>query len=341
VRRWQECSPERLGKPYSAISARPVGGGPRHPAPPRAAPRRPVGPVTTKLCVLLSTIGKLARSGNRIRRWDDCGRRRSWSSAGRSDPKSCRCCPGKADTGKLGFAAQLAPFPIPRLVSRRPWSPTLPSKLERLPRSLVTIGRAGAGGAIVKPSSPFSWSCRSTRRPWWRSAAGLWKRRCRVSPTLQRWRKRSARGSPAAVSRGRPGVYRLDRIVRAARVAHDEQAFRAVADRLDAETRHRLGGLLADDGTDAAFTRLQADPGRVGLESLLAEIGKLDLVCSLKLPPTILKPYHPELIKRFRRRAATETAWELRRHPEHIRLPLLVFYCVPREARSSTAWSSS
>ena len=27
-----------------------------------------------------------------------------------------------------------------------------------------------------------------------------------------------------------------------------------------------------------------------------------------------------------------ETAWELRRHPEHIRLPLLAFFCVPREA---------
>ena len=36
--------------------------------------------------------------------------------------------------------------------------------------------------------------------------------------------------------------------------------------------------------------------------------------------------------KRYRRRAATENPWELRRHPEAIRLPLLVFYCMPREA---------
>jgi hypothetical protein len=28
----------------------------------------------------------------------------------------------------------------------------------------------------------------------------------------------------------------------------------------------------------------------------------------------------------------TESVWELRRHPERIRLPLLVSYCVPREA---------
>jgi hypothetical protein len=130
----------------------------------------------------------------------------------------------------------------------------------------------------------------------------------------------------------RPGSYRLDRLVAAARLAHDERAFRAVAAHLDAETRCRLDGLLADDGSGAAFSRLQADPGRVGLESLLAEIDKLDIVRSLRLPPDILKPNHPALIKRFRRRVATEAVWELRRHPERIRLPLLVFYCVPREA---------
>ena len=44
--------------------------------------------------------------------------------------------------------------------------------------------------------------------------------------------------------------------------------------RLDPEVHQRLDGLLADDGTGAAFTRLAADPGRVGLESLLAEIDK-------------------------------------------------------------------
>jgi hypothetical protein len=132
----------------------------------------------------------------------------------------------------------------------------------------------------------------------------------------------------------RPGSYRLDRLVAAARLAHDERAFRAVSgtSSLDAETRCRLDGLLADDRSGAAFSLLQADPGRVGLESLLAEIGKLDIVRSLRLPPDILKPHHPELIKRFRRRIATESVWELRRHPERSRLPLLVFYCVPREA---------
>ena len=39
--------------------------------------------------------------------------------------------------------------------------------------------------------------------------------------------------------------------------------------------------------------RLVADPGRVGLESLLAEIGKLELLRRLALPPDLLRGIHP------------------------------------------------
>ena len=53
---------------------------------------------------------------------------------------------------------------------------------------------------------------------------------------------------------------------------------------------------------------------------------------ALALPPDLLRGVHADLVKRFRRRAAVETAWELRRHPERTRLPLLAFYCLPREA---------
>ena len=126
----------------------------------------------------------------------------------------------------------------------------------------------------------------------------------------------------------RPGAYRLDRILRSACAAHDDAVLQRVGDRLDAGTRGRLDALLADNGDGAAFARLVADPGRVGLESLLAEIGKLEMLRALALPPDLLRGLHPDQIKRFRRRAAVESAWELSRNPESIRLPLLTFYCV-------------
>ena len=107
-----------------------------------------------------------------------------------------------------------------------------------------------------------------------------------------------------------------------------------MASRLDGGTRARLDGLLADGGGGAPFTRLSSDPGRVGLESLMAELGKLDLVRALALPAGVLDGMHPDLVQRFRRRAGAETAWELRRHPDRVRLPLLAFYCAPREAET-------
>jgi hypothetical protein len=79
----------------------------------------------------------------------------------------------------------------------------------------------------------------------------------------------------------RPGTYRLDRIVRSASSAHAAVAPWTVAGRLDAGMRERLNEFLPDDGEGAAFTGLTADPGRVDLESLLAEIAKLDRLRAL------------------------------------------------------------
>jgi hypothetical protein len=134
---------------------------------------------------------------------------------------------------------------------------------------------------------------------------------------------------------GRPGGYRLDRILRSARAAHDDAALQRVADRLDAGMRERLDALLADVDEGTGFARLATDPGRVSLESMLAEIAKLERLRGLGLPPDLLRGGHPEQIKRFRRRVAIETAWELRRHPERIRLPLLASG-VPRGRRKRT-----
>jgi Domain of unknown function (DUF4158) len=211
--------------------------------------------------------------------------------------------PGKSDAGKLGFAVQLAFY---KQYARFPedesdLAPAVIAHLaDKIGVSAVLLdgyewaGRTGRRHrqlildflAVV----PFEGATESTFRAWLAEKAlpsepnstaledqiGAWFARSRVT---------------------RPGSYRLDRLVTAARLAYDERTFRTVAAHLDAETRCRLDGLLADDGSGAAFSRLQADPGRVGLETLLAEIGKLDIVRSLRLPPDILKRHHPELIK--------------------------------------------
>lgn len=133
-----------------------------------------------------------------------------------------------------------------------------------------------------------------------------------------------------------PGAYRLGRILRSAQVAQDDAALQRVAERLDAGMRERLGALLADDGDGTAYARLAADPGRVDLESLLAEIAKVERLRALALPPDLLRGLHPDQAKRFRRRAAVESAWELqpasRAHPSAL-VGLLV-----RAARGRGVW---
>ena len=130
----------------------------------------------------------------------------------------------------------------------------------------------------------------------------------------------------------RPGAYRLDRIVRSARVAHDEAVLTTIAARLDDGVRGRLDALLADEGFGAPYTRLSADPGKVGLESLLAEIDKIQALRDVGLPDNLPAGIHPDAAKRLRRRTSVEGAWEMRRHPPRIRLPLLAAWVFPREA---------
>jgi hypothetical protein len=52
------------------------------------------------------------------------------------------------------------------------------------------------------------------------------------------------------------------------------------------------------------YVRLAADPGRVGLESLPAEIAKLEQLRAMALPSDLLRGLPPDQAKRFRRRAA-------------------------------------
>jgi hypothetical protein len=242
------------------------------------------------------------------------------------------------DTGKLGLAAQLAYW----------------RQQGRFPDDGADLAPAAVGhlaaqvGVRAEALDGYDWAGRTGRRHrrtilghlaivGFDDAAEAAFRRWLAEELLPR------EPGPAALeeeiagwfARGRvarPGPYRLDRILRPACAAHDDAALQRVAGRLDAGTRGRLDALLADDGEGTALARLVADPGRVGLESLLAEIDELELLRRLALPPGLLRGIHPNQVKRFRRRATVEGAWELRRHPERIRWPLLAFYCVPREA---------
>jgi len=130
----------------------------------------------------------------------------------------------------------------------------------------------------------------------------------------------------------RPGNYRLARLIKSAEHLFEKQVFQQICRCLSKHNLAQLDNILEDKEGMTAFSWLCTDMGPVSLESVLRAIDQLEALRQLTIPAGILQGIHPKLIKRYRERARTENAWELRRHPASIRYPLLTFYCVPREA---------
>lgn len=75
------------------------------------------------------------------------------------------------------------------------------------------------------------------------------------------------------------------------------------------------------------FQELKADPGRIGLETILKEITKLQYLQELGLPTTLFQNVTPKILRQYKQRTVTESLHELRRHPPSIRYTLLAAFC--------------
>lgn len=112
---------------------------------------------------------------------------------------------------------------------------------------------------------------------------------------------------------------RLDRILGAGRRLADERFCEGTVARLSAATIARLDELVAgDDGTSVIaddegrsavgggpglLAELKADPGRLGLETLLSEIAKLERVRALELPDDLFADVSEKRLLAWRARA--------------------------------------
>lgn len=90
--------------------------------------------------------------------------------------------------------------------------------------------------------------------------------------------------------------------------------------------------LLAKTEAVTGFTQLKADPGRIGIDTVLREIEKLNFIHSMALPDVVLSGVHPKVIQRFKQRVATELVWEAKRHPDKIRYAMLTIFYYSRRA---------
>jgi hypothetical protein len=113
---------------------------------------------------------------------------------------------------------------------------------------------------------------------------------------------------------------------------YDERLCGAVLERLRPERLARLDLLIAaspEDGSEAVedgrslLAVLKADPGPVGLESVLAEVDKLRQLRALDVPGDVFAGLDHGVVQVYRQRAAVEPPSELRAHPAPIRATLL------------------
>ena len=137
-----------------------------------------------------------------------------------------------------------------------------------------------------------------------------------------------------------PSPDRVDRLVRSAMHTAEERVCAAVHARLPSAALAEMDALLdttrlaeastfAETG-DMPLHTLKADPGRIGLESVLAEIAKLQRLRRVGLPADLFRDVAPKLVATYRQRAAAEPPRELRAHAARIRYTLLAALCVLR-----------
>ncbi len=255
--------------------------------------------------------------------------------------------PGMTDKGRLGFAAQLK---FMQIYGR------FPERHEEIdPNATQCLG--AQIGAPVTMLSGYELDGRQGRRhrQTIRSFLGFRPATGNDLKALGQWLNgevlpfdpQARHGLDRAVDWCRtqglepPAMDHLHRIIRSAVHRFEAHHHDMIHARLSAVSQAEIDGLLATDELDSedpkdieidssesiSFSDLKSDPGKAGLESLLASIAKLQCIDRLALSAKVFENVPAKFIEQFRARCATESIRELRRHPPVIRYSMVAMFC--------------
>ena len=132
-----------------------------------------------------------------------------------------------------------------------------------------------------------------------------------------------------------PALSRVERVLGSAQEAFDQQFTARTLSRLSVGAVARLEELVAEGGEDdgpGMLAELKADPGRLGLETLLGELGKLERVRAVGLPDELFADVSDKVVAAWQARAARCYPSDLRDSPARVRLSLLAALCWARTA---------
>jgi TnpA family transposase len=93
----------------------------------------------------------------------------------------------------------------------------------------------------------------------------------------------------------------------------------------------KKSGITKEKKDKSGFALIKDDPGNVGLNSLLSEIKKLDLLSKMSAPEFSLNHLSQRVLKKYKNRVSVETIYDIRSHPNEIRHPLMVIYSFLRK----------
>jgi len=108
--------------------------------------------------------------------------------------------------------------------------------------------------------------------------------------------------------------------------------FAMVMGRLSDDQRGRFDALLETTDGFSPFAEVSRSSGAASVENVLQTVKRIEAIRAVGLDEQILADIHSDIIERFRLRAGTEDAWDMRRHPDETRYALLCCFLIPREA---------
>lgn len=129
-----------------------------------------------------------------------------------------------------------------------------------------------------------------------------------------------------------PAEGELQRVVHSALNGFFQDLHHRLAEGLPAETRTAIEGLLVvpEAATVSGFEALKASPGRPGMDNFHKELHKLATLRASGVSGDLFTGLPWKLLQLLKRRAANETASEMRDHPAPIRDALMACYLFVR-----------
>lgn len=142
-----------------------------------------------------------------------------------------------------------------------------------------------------------------------------------------------------------PTAERMERLIDSTLTAYRTQWYDRILGRLSAESRAALQTLitnpipLSDAERDAdpsgnpytVFHTLRADPGPMRVATAHEEVAKLTQLRALALPENLFADVPLAVVRSYRQHTASQETFELRAHPEPLRMTMLAAFCWLRE----------